>query len=52
MTTAHINVVAVKRGANADSPWAQDVVAACKSLGFKTAILSDSDPLRKRGSPQ
>ena len=51
MTTAHINVVAVKR-ANADSPWAQDVVAACKSLGFKTAILSDSDPLRKRVSPQ
>jgi len=40
MTTPYINVVAVKRG-NAESPWAQDVVAAYKSPAFKTAILSD-----------
>ena len=41
MTTPYINVVAVKRG-NADSPWAQDIVAAYKSPTFKTAILSNS----------
>jgi D-methionine transport system substrate-binding protein len=40
MTTPYINVVAVKRG-NAESPWAQDIVAAYKSPLFKTAILSD-----------
>jgi D-methionine transport system substrate-binding protein len=40
MTTPYINVVAVRR-ANADSPWAQDIVAAYKSPTFKTAILSD-----------
>lgn len=41
MTTPYINVVAVKRG-NADSAWAQDIVAAYKSPMFKTAILSNS----------
>ena len=40
MTTPYINVVAVKRD-NAESPWAQDIVAAYKSPTFKTAILSD-----------
>jgi D-methionine transport system substrate-binding protein len=40
MTTPYVNVVAVKRG-NAESPWAQDIVAAYKSQTFKTAILSD-----------
>jgi D-methionine transport system substrate-binding protein len=40
MTTPYINVVAVKRG-NADSQWAQDIVAGYKSQTFKTAILSD-----------
>jgi D-methionine transport system substrate-binding protein len=40
MTAPYINVVAVKRG-NADSPWAQDIVAGYKSQTFKTAILSD-----------
>jgi len=40
MTTPYINVVAVKRG-NADTPWAQDIVAAYKSPTFKTAIRSD-----------
>lgn len=40
MTTPYINVVAVKRG-NADSPWAQDIVAGYKSPTFKQAILSD-----------
>src|ERR1700761_3811812 len=34
MTTPYINVVAIKRG-NADSAWAQDVVAAYKSPAFK-----------------
>ena len=32
--------MAVKRD-NADSPWAQDIVAGYKSQTFKTAILSD-----------
>jgi D-methionine transport system substrate-binding protein len=27
--------------ANANAPWAQDIVAAYKSPTFKTAILSD-----------
>ena len=40
MTTPYINVVAVKRD-NAESPWAQDIVAGYKSSTFKTAILSD-----------
>jgi D-methionine transport system substrate-binding protein len=40
MTTPYINVVAVKRG-NADTQWAQDIVAGYKSQTFKTAILSD-----------
>ena len=40
MTTPYINVVAVKRG-NAESQWAQDIVAGYKSQTFKTAILSD-----------
>jgi D-methionine transport system substrate-binding protein len=40
MTTPYINVVAVKR-ANAEAPWAQDIVAGYKSQTFKTAILSD-----------
>jgi D-methionine transport system substrate-binding protein len=40
MTTPYINVVAVKRG-NAESQWAQDIVASYKSQTFKTAILSD-----------
>jgi D-methionine transport system substrate-binding protein len=40
MTTPYINVVAVKRG-NAESTWAQDIVAGYKSPTFKTAILSD-----------
>jgi D-methionine transport system substrate-binding protein len=40
MTTPYINVVAVKR-VNADSQWAQDIVAAYKSPTFKTAILSN-----------
>ena len=40
MTTPYINVVAVKRD-NAESPWAQDIVAAYKSSTFKTAILSN-----------
>jgi len=33
-------VVAVKRG-NAESQWAHNIVASCKSQTFKTAILSD-----------
>jgi D-methionine transport system substrate-binding protein len=41
MTPPYINVVAIKRG-NADSVWAQDIVAAYKSPAFKTAILSNS----------
>jgi D-methionine transport system substrate-binding protein len=40
MTTPYIIVVAVKRG-NVESQWAQDIVAAYKSPGFRTAILSD-----------
>jgi D-methionine transport system substrate-binding protein len=40
MTTPYINVVAVKRD-NAESPWAQDIVAASKSPTFKAAILSN-----------
>ena len=40
MTTPYVNVVAVKK-ANADSAWAQDIVAGYKSQTFKTAILSD-----------
>jgi D-methionine transport system substrate-binding protein len=40
MTTPYINVVAVKRG-NAETTWAQDIVAGYKSQTFKTAILSD-----------
>jgi D-methionine transport system substrate-binding protein len=40
MTTPYVNVVAVKRG-NAESQWAQDIVAGYKSQTFKTAILSD-----------
>jgi D-methionine transport system substrate-binding protein len=40
MTTPYINVVAVKRG-NAESRWAQDIVAGYKSPGFKTAIVSN-----------
>jgi len=40
MTTPYINVVAVKH-ANAEAPWAQDIVAGYKSQTFKTAILSD-----------
>jgi D-methionine transport system substrate-binding protein len=40
MTTPYINVVAVKRH-NAESPWAQDIVAAYKSTTFKTAIISN-----------
>ncbi|MBV8792478.1 MAG: methionine-binding protein [Pseudolabrys sp.] len=40
MTMPYINVVAVKRG-SAESPWAQDIVAAYKSSTFKTAILSN-----------
>jgi len=40
MTTPYINVVAVKRG-NADSQWAQDIVAGYKSPAFKTAIRAD-----------
>jgi D-methionine transport system substrate-binding protein len=40
MTTPYINVVAVKRG-NAESAWAQDIVAGYKSETFKTAIRSD-----------
>ena len=40
MTTPYINVVAVKRG-NAESQWAQDIVAGYKSQTFKAAILSD-----------
>jgi D-methionine transport system substrate-binding protein len=41
MTTPYINVVAVKRG-NADSAWAQDIVAAYRLPTFKTAIRSNS----------
>jgi D-methionine transport system substrate-binding protein len=41
MTTPYINVVAIKRG-NADSAWAQDIVAAYKSPTFRTAIFSNS----------
>lgn len=40
MSTPYINVVAVKRG-NADSSWAQDIVAGYKSETFKTAIRND-----------
>jgi D-methionine transport system substrate-binding protein len=40
MITPYINVVAVKRS-NADSKWAQDIVAGYKSQNFKTAILSN-----------
>jgi D-methionine transport system substrate-binding protein len=40
MATPYINVVAVKR-ANAESVWAQDIVAGYKSETFKTAIRSD-----------
>jgi D-methionine transport system substrate-binding protein len=40
MATSYINVVAVKR-ANAESPWARDIITAYKSPTFKTAILSD-----------
>ncbi|MBX9649056.1 MAG: methionine-binding protein [Xanthobacteraceae bacterium] len=40
MTTPYINVVAVKRS-NAETQWAQDIVAGYKSSTFKTAILSD-----------
>lgn len=40
MTAPYINVVAVKQ-ANANAPWAQDIVAGYKSATFKTAILSD-----------
>lgn len=40
MTAPYINVVAVKQ-ANANAPWAQDIVAGYKSPTFKTAILSD-----------
>jgi D-methionine transport system substrate-binding protein len=40
MTAPYTNVVAVKRG-NAETAWAQDIVAGYKSPTFKTAILSD-----------
>lgn len=40
MTTPYTNVVAVRR-ANADKPWAQDIVAAYKSETFKNAIRSN-----------
>jgi D-methionine transport system substrate-binding protein len=40
MTTPYTNVVAVRR-ANADKPWAQDIVAGYKSDTFKTAIRSN-----------
>jgi D-methionine transport system substrate-binding protein len=40
MTAPYINVVAVKR-ANADAPWAKDIVAGYKSPAFKAAILAD-----------
>ncbi len=40
MTTPYINVVAVKRG-NAESAWAQNIVAGYKSETFKAAIRSD-----------
>jgi D-methionine transport system substrate-binding protein len=40
MTTPYVNIVAVKRD-NAESQWAQDIVAAYKSQGFKIAILSN-----------
>jgi D-methionine transport system substrate-binding protein len=40
MTTPYINVVAVKRD-NAETHWAQDIVAGYKSQTFKTVILSD-----------
>ena len=40
MTTPYINVLAVKK-ANANSEWAQDIVAGYKSPAFKTAIEAD-----------
>ncbi|KJC35060.1 methionine-binding protein [Bradyrhizobium sp. LTSP849] len=40
MTTPYINVLAVKK-ANANSEWAQDIVAGYKSPTFKVAIQAD-----------